>query len=177
MDTDSPRWHEINTRLLADSVEEFDIDGVHVDSTVLWREDDRGFFSYLRRRLPEGTVFGTEVASAQSLGYFAFCQTRPKEAPSIGGWTPPRSELPWLISRRYQRYYLHLCAPGGFVPVGSACSVDPVKALLEREEIKQTQELMELCRQHNLLYTLRVDYRDYGLDDGTKRFLREKIMG
>jgi hypothetical protein len=177
MDTDSPKWHEVNTRLLSESVEEFGIDGVHVDSTVLWKTDERGFFSHLKRRLPVGTIFGTEVASAQSLGFFAFCQTRPKQAPSIGDWKPLRSDLPWKISRLYQRYYLHLCAPGGFVPVGSACSVNPVPASLTEEGIKQTENLLALCRERNMLYTLRVNYRDYGLDEGTRRFLLEKVMG
>ena len=176
MDTDSPQWHEANTALLSESVEEFRIDGVHVDSTVLWKWDERGFFPYLKRRLPAGTVFGAEVASAQGLGFFAFCQTRPKALPSLGGWQPRRSDLPWKISRRYQRYYLHLCAPGGFVPVGSACSVDPIPPSLTADEIRQTESLLALSRASNLLYTLRVNYRDYKLDEGTRRFLLEKVI-
>lgn len=177
MDTDSPEWHQINTRLLAESMAEFEIDGVHIDSTVLWRWDDRGYFPYLKRHLPEGSVFGTEVASAPSLGYFAFCQTGPYKGETVGEWTPAQSDLPHRISQRYQRYYLHLCNAYGFVPVGSVCDVDPIKDALRSEEIKRTEDSLRFARERNLLYTLRVNYRDHGLDEGTKEFLRNHVIG
>ena len=81
-----------------------------------------------------------------------------------------------MISSRYQKYYLHLCAPGGFVPVGSGCGIDPIKPSLTPEEVGETGRLLDLCAESHVLHTLRVNYRDYGLDPGTVRFLRQKVI-
>jgi hypothetical protein len=77
------------------------------------------------------------------LGFFLFSQTRVTPPPasaagSVDAWEPARSDLPWRITGRYQRFYQHLCSPRGFVPVGSVCSIDPVAPRLTPEEVDAT---------------------------------------
>jgi hypothetical protein len=173
MDTDSPAWHAAFLDQLAPTVEEFGIDAVHIDAAMLWRWDEQGFFAAVQRGLPPRTVFGTEVASTPGLGFFAFSQARPPPPPAVDGWRSARSDLPWQITGQYQRLYPHLCTSRGFVPVGSVCNVNPVAPSHSLEEVEQTRRQLAWCREQRVLPALRMNYRDYGLDSGTRRWLLE----
>ncbi|MBI3974357.1 MAG: hypothetical protein HY332_24010 [Chloroflexi bacterium] len=177
MDADSPLWQRAFVEYLAPTVAEFGIDAVHVDATTLWRWDEHGFFGNLRRSLPPQTVFGTEVATGPGLGFFLFSQTRVSPPPAADrAWQPERSDLPWQITGHYQHFYQHLCSPRGFVPVGSVCNIDPVATALSAEEIEATKRMLAWSREQHIVPNLRVNYRDYGLDPGTRAFLLEYVI-
>jgi hypothetical protein len=174
MDPDAPLWRAAFMEHLIPTVQEFGVDAVHVDATALWRWDEDGFFAALRRRLPPPTVFGTEVATTAGLAFFLLSQTRPPLEDEA--WQPEPSDLPWQITGQYQHFYQHLCAPRGFVPVGSVCNIDPVPSRLSTEEVEATRRRLAWSRRHHVLRNLRVNYRDYGLDPGTRDFLLEQVV-
>lgn len=176
MDADNPLWQDAFVEHLAPTVATFGIDAVHVDATALWRWDDSGFFPALHRRLPPGTAYGTEVATTFGLGFFLFSQTRVQPPPSDGAWRPARSDLPWQITRAYQHFYQHLCGPRGFVPVGPVCNIDPVASSLAPEAADTTGRLLAWSREQHILPNLRVNFRDYGLDTGTRAYLLEHVV-
>ncbi|MBI3974361.1 MAG: hypothetical protein HY332_24030 [Chloroflexi bacterium] len=175
MNTDHPRWHEANLAELVPTVQEFEVDALHVDSTTLWRWHEAGFFGALHRRLPR-TVIGGEVAAPPGWRLLSLSQTRPHPSPAAGGWQPERGDLPWRLTGQYQRLYLHLCPARGFVPVGASCSVMPVAKTFSADDLAATNRLLDACRNQRIVPTLRVNYRDYGLDGGTRAFLLEHVV-
>lgn len=175
--TDSPAWQTAYLRELAPTVQEFGIDAVHIDAAILWRWDEAGFFPAVKRGLPPGTMFGTEVASTPGMTFFFISQTRLQPpTTSAAGWQPPRTDLSWQITGQYQHFYQHLCAPRGFVPVGSVCNIDPVVAALSADEVEATRRTLAWSKQQHILYNLRVNYRDHGLDPGTRKWLMEHVV-
>ena len=71
----------------------------------------------------------------------------------------------------YLIVYPHLCAANAFVSVGKVCNVEPPRQI---PPIKQ--ELWKvLAEVKNLDYVpgLRVNYRKYGLDEDTRKAIRE----
>jgi hypothetical protein len=176
MDVDSPQWHDAYLAQLAPTVEEFGIDAVHVDASLLWRWDEAGFFAAVRRRLPR-IVFSTEVVTAAGMRFFTLGQGGQiaGEEPQAA-WASKPSDLPWRLTGKYMRLYQHLCAPRGFVPAGSSCNIRPVARALPEGEAGRLWAQLERGRERHVLYNLRVNYRDYGLDDGTRRFLLERVV-
>ena len=72
--------------------------------------------------------------------------------------------------------YQHLCGPRGFVPVGTSCSVRPVPSALPEGEAERWAAQLARSPEAHVLYTLRLNYRDYGLDEGTRRFLLAHVV-
>ncbi len=71
----------------------------------------------------------------------------------------------------YFSTYLHLCATDAFVPVGKVCNILP-----ERLMPPDPEELWKVLRntaRYGTLPNLRVNFRKYGLDENTKRAVRE----
>jgi hypothetical protein len=176
MRTDSPEWQAAYLEKLAPTVEEFGIDAVHVDATFLWRWDDDGFFAAVKRRLPH-TVFSAEGVTAAGMRFFTLGQNgQVRGDDPRGAWASKRSDLPWLLTRDHMRLYQHLCAPRGFVPVATSCNVRPVPPALPDGEPHRWATLLARSPQSHVLYNLRVNYRDYGLDAGTRRFLEDHVV-
>lgn len=190
---DDPRWHKAFCEYLAPTVAEFGIDLVHIDATAIWRWDDGGMYAEVQRRLPEGTCFGTEVASEAGMAFFQIKQTRiPTGTGGVfsnyGGtdgaavtragdeWRPSGSDLPRLFSSQYGHFYAHLCSGRGFVPHYTSCSVNPLPESLTSEEVESVHEFMRCSVAASIVPSLRVNYRDFGLDDETRKFLEESII-
>jgi hypothetical protein len=184
-DMNDPAWHRAFCEKLVPTVQTCGVDIVHIDATTLWKWDDRGLFAALKDRLPGGTAFGTEVATEPGLRFFLLHQTgvgnlvaealSARQGPDE--WKPEATDVPWRVSGRYGSFYASLCVPRGFVPTRSVCHVDPVKGFSSEEEIEWTQMSLLLAAKHHIIPTLRLNYRDYGLDDLTKRYLVDHIAG
>jgi hypothetical protein len=71
----------------------------------------------------------------------------------------------------YVIVYPHLCAANAFVPVGKVCDQEPPRQMPPRKE----ELWMILGEVKKLDYTpgLRVNYRKYGLDEDTRKAVRE----
>jgi hypothetical protein len=159
------------------------VDAVHIDATTLWRWDDNGMYGMLKRRLPRGTAFGTEVGTVPGLRFFLLHQTNPDRLSRAAGltasddsWRPQLTDLSWRITGRYGWIYGGLCEPQGFVPHSCACTVDPYGKALSAERIDLTRRTLLLQAEHNMIPALRVNYRDFGLDDLTREYLLENII-
>jgi hypothetical protein len=176
MKTDEPAWHQAFAEKLAPAVEEFGIDAVHVDASLIWRWDEAGFFPALQRRLPK-TVFGSESCTSAGMRFFTFSQNGLVSTNDRRGeWASKPSDVSWLVTREYMRVYQHLCSPRGFVPVGTSCNISRVPDSLPEGEAERLRATLLRSRELHLLYNLRVNYRDYGLDDGTRAFLLEHVV-
>ena len=185
MDLNDPLWHEAFCEKLVPTVRDFAVDAVHIDATTLWRWDEGGMYGTLKRRLPRATAFGTEVGTVPGLRFFLLHQTNPDplsraaglNAAGNGSWRPELSDLSWRITGRYGRIYGGLCEPQGFVPHLCSCTVDPVVKALSAEQIELTKRTLLLQAKHHMIPALRVNYRDFGLDDLTREYLLEHIIG
>jgi hypothetical protein len=179
VDMDTPVWHRAFLEHLKPTVEEFGVDGVHIDATMMWRWDDAGLFAALQRELPPRTMFGTEVATTPGLSFFSLNQTGGHQwsPPSSAGWQPAYTDLPWQITGAYSRFYLHLCPPRGFVPHGGSCTVDAIgHGQFASADPDDASRRLLWQQEHRIVPTMRVNYRDYGLDGHTAAFLREHIV-
>jgi hypothetical protein len=185
MDLNDPAWHEAFCEKLVPTVSDFGVDLVHIDATTLWRWDEKGMYGTLRRRLPRLTAFGTEVGTVPGLRFFLLHQTNPAavyravgiDEPESGSWRPKLTDLSWQITDRYGRFYGGLCEPRAFVPHRCVCAVDSMPESLTNEQIELTRLTLQLQVEHHMVPAIRVNYRDFGLDDLTKRYLTEHIIG
>lgn len=185
MDLNDPAWHEAFCEKLVPTVTEFGVDLVHIDATTLWRWDEKGMYGALRRRLPRLTAYGTEVGTVPGLRFFLLHQTNPAavyravgiDEPENGSWRPELTDLSWRITGRYGRFYGGLCEPRAFVPHRCVCAVDPMPRSLTEKEIELTRRTLQLQAAHHMTPAIRVNYRDYGLDDLTRAYLAEHIVG
>jgi hypothetical protein len=184
MDLNDPAWHEAFCEKLVPTVIDFGIDLVHIDATTLWRWDDRGMYGVLRRQLPRGTAFGTEVGTVPGFRFFLLHQTNPEflyrasgiESPAEDSWRPKLTDLSWQITGRYAWFYGGLCEPQAFVPHRCVCTVDPMPRSLPEGYIEKTERLLLLQAEHHMIPALRLNYRDFGLDDLTRKYLQKHII-
>jgi hypothetical protein len=190
MEMNDPEWIDLFTSRIVDIVREYDIDAVHVDADHLWYldPDDRSINGSLFEQLPD-IVFSTEQPVEASMVMFQLAQNG-----VIPGVIPVKVEeeaqpeyspLAQLIYRPYRQQYLHLCAAGGFVPVVSVCTIDreprpgnfPIDWAPELapglemdlfEEKDLFRRAFSESEKYGVLRNIRVNYRDYGLDEETK---------
>jgi len=164
------------------------IDAVHLDThhvgVSLW--DWRPALAELRARLP-GLAFGSEVQDEQGLQTFSVTQSSSlwpyighlfmpePEAARVMTWQR-RSPVSRLVSDRYLRVYPHLGVPAGFVPTGSVIHHDP-PALPARDKMEALQQVLAHADELGVIPTLRVNYRDYGLDPATRAFVGARGRG
>jgi hypothetical protein len=62
------------------------------------------------------------------------------------------------------------------VPVVTGCNVNPAAAALSEEQIAAVERTLAWSREQHILPNIRVNYRDYGLDERTRRYLLEHIV-
>jgi hypothetical protein len=78
------------------------------------------------------------------------------------------------FARKYILPYPHLCAATAFVPVGTVCNVSP--PILYPPTVRRKEDQWRVLRDAKRLDyvpSLRVNYRKYGLDEDTKKAIRE----
>ena len=73
-----------------------------------------------------------------------------------------------MIFLRYRRYYLHLCAAEGSVPVATVWTVELKPRGMDERHLRIIRERFARSNESGVLRTIRVNYRDYGLDRATK---------
>jgi hypothetical protein len=131
-------------------------------------------YEEMQRRLP-GVAFSNEKNVGEAgLRFISLTQ---------GGGSGGIAELPrWRtasgVSRQftepYFRSYWHLCAAKSFVRVGSVCNVlppavPPVPLLKEEDRTAGLHRLLKSVEQWEVIRTLRLNYREHGLDAETRR--------
>lgn len=183
MDLNNPDWHEAFCEKLVPTVTDFGVDLVHIDATTLWRWDEGGMYGTLRRLMPRLTAFGTEVGTVPGLKFFLLHQTNPDFLYRAAGanqaasaWRPEFTDLSWQITGRYGHFYGGLCEPEAFVPHRCVCTVDPKPASLTEGHTEQVRRLLLLQAEHHMVPAIRVNYRDYGVDELTRHYLQEHIV-
>ena len=119
--------------------------------------------------------FHLTQGARQELKTFRFPHEQSSATPTEGldqlfAWLHKPSPICRFV-KDYLIVYPHLCAANAFVPVGKVCNVEPPRQI---PPIKQ--ELWKvLAEVNNLDYVpgLRVNYRKYGLDEDTRKAIRE----
>ena len=135
---------------------------------------------------------GTLSWSFNSLGYFEFSQSHHNMSltqyadtytgtvfqGSLPDWSGLDEALAWLnkpsplvgFTDEFIRLYPHLCAADAFVPVGKVCTCsDAVKSPRETERLRR---ILDDAQRLNYIPALRVNYRQYGLDDETAEYVK-----
>ena len=188
MSINRPRWQSWFVQSIIDLVKATGVDALHLDThhvgVSLW--DWREPLAAIRSELP-GTVFGSEVQDEQGLQTFAITQSSSLWPYMDGPFTPGpgpggptawqrRSPVSKQISRRYIRNYAHLISAFGFVPTGTVVNLDP--PTLAKGRMKQALEaVLENADELGVVPTMRVNYRDYGLDPAARAFVASRATG
>ena len=139
------------------------------------------------------TAIGAEGYSAlSSLGYFEFSQSHHNMSltqyadtytgtvfqGSLPDWSALDESLSWLnkpspligFTNEFIRPYPHLCAADAFVPVGKVCTCS--EAVKSPRETSRLRRILDDAPRLNYIPALRVNYRQYGLDDDTAAYVR-----
>ncbi len=184
MNINNPVWQQWLVREIVSLVRTTGVDAIHLDThhvgVSLW--DWREPLAAMREQLP-GTVFGSEVQDEQGFQTFALTQSS-SLWPYIGRLHQPdpeagritwqhRSPISRLITRRYARVYPHLVSSFSFVPVGSVVNHEP-PSLPTGAKKRATEEVLAHADELGVIPTLRVNYRDYGLDPATRAFVQAR---
>jgi hypothetical protein len=164
MDTTNDEWVELFTSRVIDIVRKYSIDAVHLDASSTWDIDapDYEIDRRLSRALP-GIAFSTEVPNVPTMAMFPLSQN---------GHMPEHpdkySPLAHLILKPYRKMYWHLCGANGFVPVAQVCNCRPEPRPVSEEDREDLRQAFRQAPQFGMTMTMRVNYRDYGLDEETR---------
>jgi protein tyrosine phosphatase (PTP) superfamily phosphohydrolase (DUF442 family) len=173
MRPDSLEWRAYFVEKVERVVNEFGVDAVHLDAVVkTW--EWVALYAEMQRRLPGVAVSNEKNVGEAGLRFISLTQ---------GGGGGGLEELPrWRkassVSRRltepYLRAYWHLCAAKSFAPVGSVCNVGPpavpsLDVVAAEDKIDGLHRLLNSVAQLGVSRTLRLNYRQYGLDVETRR--------
>jgi hypothetical protein len=195
-DMTDPEYQDMFVASISKVVRAFDIDAVHVDATYFRHRDVRppahSLLKKLRDALPGIAICGEAALTFDGLGYWALSQGArqglidypdvripPSEQASLPAKGEFAERYRWLdkpspicsFAKEYCYNYPHLCAANAFVPVGKVCNIFP-----PRRTPRTSAELWKALREARRLDHipgLRVNYRDYGLDDETRAAIRE----
>jgi len=167
-------------------VTEYGIDAVHVDATAYG-----GLLRRLREKLPDTVMCGEWFQTLTGMDFLVFqhnCAQTLSKYDAMQKWTAEQMAVPlqsldeefaWMdkaspvcrFAKEYVYTYPHLCAANAFVPVGKVCSTWP-----DRQMPCHKEELWDVLRDYKRLDYfpgLRVNYRDYGLDEDTRQAIQE----
>ena len=75
------------------------------------------------------------------------------------------------FARDYIRTYPHLCAVNAFVPVGKVCNTFPPRLMPMR--IEEQWRVLRDAKRLGYIPTMRVNFREYGLDGETVKAIEE----
>jgi len=190
-DTTNPEWIKIFVENVESAVRKYNIDAIHVDATEY--EWNKPVYIALKERLPDIPVSGEGFGTLSAMGFYTFAQSGKCES-LLGyldvirgtceqGALPDTSKLEkqyeWLSEEspvsnfvgEYVKIYPHLCAANAFVPIGKVCNTFPPR--LSPRCSKQLWKVLRDARRLNYIPALRLNYRKYGLDEETKKAIRE----
>jgi hypothetical protein len=189
------RYLEQISKNIAQTVEKYSIDAVHIDAASFYRPfEHRKIFHAIKDALPEETLVACEFLNTwEELGFHVLFQSAKEDLIKNtlvekiirdGGNGQPILEgayeyYSWLnnvsdicdFSRDYYYCYPHLCAANSFVPVKKVCNILPARKLpfLDTEQWKMLRNAQRL----GFIPGIRINYRDYGLDEQTTAALKE----
>ena len=167
-DIHHPQWTQVTRDNLGRTARQYDIDVVYLDATNIWRPSDRSVFDALKADLPD-KVFGCEYAA--ELGYNMFRMTKV----SVGGGKPAGaalavSDFPRRIRQRFTRlHYLH----HHFSEETGAPQPTLAFELFGDEVRAQAPWALAERPRQGIIPCAFVDYRKTGLDEPTRRLIRE----
>jgi len=189
-DTTNPEWIRIYVDEVASAVRKYKIDAIHIDATEY--EWNKPTYIALKEKLPDIPMAGEGFGTLSALGYWTFAQGVGQSL--LGyldimrgtmqqGSIPDRSDLEELYSwlnksspvsnfvKDYVYIYPHLCAADAFVPVGKVCQTFPSR--LSPRCRKELWKVLRDAKILNYIPALRLNYRKFGLDEETKKAIRE----
>ena len=189
-DTTNAEWIQILLHKIVSVVNDYSIDAVHIDATHYHR--DAAILEAFRRDMPHCAISGEELDSMGDMKMYAFCQNarlelladvgRQRERESrtyvvdqhhveqTCGWLDKMSPV-WGHLAQYIRLYPHLCNADGFVPSAKVCNIRP-PTLLPRDAARLHAVLKD-SKRLGYIPGLRLNYREYGIDEEAKRAIRE----
>jgi len=191
-DVGNPEYVELFVDSVRKVVEEFGIDAVHVDATHF--RSAEGLLTALREKLPGVAIAGEDYLTLEGMDYWTFCQGATQSLtthPGAGARTREQASLPlsrgldelfaWLdrpspvcrFVKDYVHMYPHLCAANAFVPVGKVCNTFPVRQMPRSKE--ELWKVLRDAKRLDYIPGIRVNYRQYGLDDETRKAIEELV--
>jgi len=186
-DMNNPEWIKIFVDEVASVVREFKIDAVDIDATHYERA--RKLLDALQERLPEIPKGGEELETLLDLGYSTFIMNaRPTllgysdvMQPVVRRGLPDRRSLKklfgWLnkassVCGFVKDYvYLYNGYPDAFVPAKWVGNNFHPRYLTKHS--RELHEILRGARRLNYIPGLRLNYRKYGLDEETKKAIKE----
>lgn len=193
-DMKNAEYIRIFTDSVSSVVREFGIDAVHVDATTFYgRLAGKDLLLALEEKLAD-VVIGGELfpASFAEMDFWCLCQNARQSLTGYPGMkhhlVEQSSLIPsmdidrlytWLdktspvcrFVKKYLIIYPHLCAANAFVPTAKVCNTLPQRLMpLTKEE---QWKVLRDAKRMEYVPGLRVNYREYGLDDESKRAIRE----
>jgi len=191
-DTHNPEWIKIFVDEVASVVRKYDIDSLHIDATHY--ERDKDVLDKLKAELPSIPIGGEEIGIMADLGYLTFCQNARQSVLTYADITqtlgttrrryiPDRSEIEeeykWLgkqslvssFVKDYLYLYPHLGVPTAFVRYYTIGTWVPPPPTPRRRE--EQWKALRNSRTLGYIPGLRLNYREYGLDQETVKAIRE----
>jgi hypothetical protein len=188
-DTSNPEWIKIFVDEVVSVVREFNIDSVHLDSASY--NDRKQLLDLLKKNLPDIPMGCEFLKDLRDLGYWTFSQhagqsltgylNPPIEIASLPDRNGIESVYSWLnksssvnnFLKSYLYFYPHLCAADAFVPVGKVTSAFPPR--ISPKNKKDLWKVLQNARNLQYIPTLRLNYREYGLDIETRKAIQSII--
>lgn len=184
---DNAMFLKVNAENIARVVHDYGIDAVHVDASGFYKpyRQDK-IYRAIREALGPDCLMACEFFATweefdfQCLGQNAtqsiVLNQIPKMCVKDSGSSIPmmlgvKEFYKWLdqaspicdFTREFMRFYPHLCAAQAFVPVGKVCNV------LKKRKIplcdSELWDMLNDAKRLNFIPGLRVNFRDYGLDE------------
>jgi hypothetical protein len=190
-DVNNHEWRALVIGNIAETVERYGIDAVHCDASDY--EANRRFFTELRERLPGTAIGGEHFATLSAYGCLDFSQCwrsqsliehddsfeagtdyhqllpDPSALAGLLAWLDKASPLSGLTGP-FTRVYPHLCHADAFVPAAKVCTCSgPVSSPIDPARLRR---ILEDAGRLGYIPGLRVNYRDYGLDEQTGAYRR-----
>jgi hypothetical protein len=189
-DVDNDKWNALVIGNIAETVERYDIDVVHCDASDF--EGARRFFMALRKRLPHTAIGGEYYFTLSGLGFLDFSQSWHNQSlveyadivqtdTDFHQFMPDPSalaeSLAWLdkpsplvgLTDGFTRIYPHLCHADAFVPVGKVCTCSD--AVVSPFDVTRLRRILDDSVRLGYIPGIRVNYREYGLDEHTKAYV------
>jgi len=195
-DTTRPEFIQLFTENIDSVVREFGIDAVHVDAGgFYWPKQSRGkeLLLALKEKLSDDVAVSGEYYNAfEEMDFWDICGTT-RAKPDIinyGGlghrpwqtlfyipFTDMDKLYAWLnktsavcdFAGKYTIFTPHLCSANFFVPVGMVCNTCPTQPSNKEAQLRAFKD----AKRQGFVPALRVNYRAYGLDDYSKRAIKE----
>jgi hypothetical protein len=186
-DTSNPEWIRLYVDEAARAVTDYHIDCLYVDATTFYSpRGSKSLFEALKKRLPNTPLGAEWCDSVEELGWWAFSYGAAESLVSfsrkLGEPSESKSPVRRGLDERYawlnkpspvcgfvSKYIYYMSSANSFVPVGKISNVYP-KRLLYTEQ-QELWDIMKDGRRLNFIPKIRVNYRDYGLDEHTKRLI------